>query len=148
MSTAMECFRCDTTDELDRLVALIRCEQRRKMIVALDSLWRVGDGVLRLKTTVGAPSGGRTLALCAARAGVHASSLDEAARASERFGRDGREALFQRIEDAGAEITPSHVVLLARATPRQRKIGLEALLRRAYSVRELRGLLFSKSDGS
>jgi hypothetical protein len=131
----------DQQREIDRLVTLVRREQKGRMRTAVYSLWNVGDGVHRLKKTVGAGNWIRSVEACAAKLGLHASSLIDAGRAAEAFGVAHRRDLCGRFEKAGAELTPSHVIELARAPLRQRARAVEALLQKAYTVRDLRSYL-------
>ncbi len=127
--------------EIDRLVALVWREQKRRMRTAVYSLWNVGDGVRRLKRTVGPRKWSRSLEACAAKLGLHASSLVDAGRAAEAFAVGQRRELCGRFETAGAELTPSHLIELARAPKGQRSRGIEALLQKSYTVRDLRSYL-------
>ncbi len=127
--------------EAERLVKVILREQRRKAFASIQSLWRIGDAVLRLKKRLDAGASRDVLDSCATRVEMHASSLDEAARAAEAFPRRRRIELRETFERSRVEITASHVVELARVTPRQRKQGIDALLSKRYSVRELRAYL-------
>lgn len=131
----------DPKHELERLVTLIVEERRRRTLAALRALWRIGDGVRRFKRVIGRGDWSRTIERCAARVGMHAASLEEAAHAADVFRPAERRALRERFERAGAELTPSHVLELARAPPRERARGVEALLRKRHSIRELRSYL-------
>ncbi len=107
----------------------------------MHSLWRIGDGVCRLKEVV-ARGGRRTaLKICAKRVGVNAFWLDEAARAARAFGSEERRSLVRRFETSLTELSPSHVIELARAPPSQRRRAVELLIREPHTVRELRSLL-------
>ena len=101
----------------------------------------MGDGVRRLRTCVEAGIWREVIDACASRAGIHTSSLDEAARAAEAFPAALRAEIRERFERARVELTASHVIALARVTPAKRKKGIDALLRERHSVRELRELL-------
>jgi hypothetical protein len=131
----------DLQREIDRLVTLVRREQKRRMRTAVYSLWNAGDGVHRLKRSVGPGNWSRSLMACAAKLGMHASSLVDAGRAAKAFGGAQRRELCERFEKAGAELAPSHVIELARVPMRQRSRGIEALLQKSYSVRDLRSYL-------
>jgi hypothetical protein len=131
----------DLQREIDRLVTLVRREQKRRMRTAVYSLWNVGDGVHRLKRAVGPGNWSRSLAACAAKLGLHSSSLVDAGRAAEAFAVGQRRELYERFETAGADLTPSHVIELARVPKGQRSRGIEALLQKSYAVRDLRSYL-------
>lgn len=131
----------EAQQEIERLVALIRREQQHRMRLAVYSLWRVGDGVRRLKRVVKPGTWSRSLETCAERLAVHASSLVDAGRAAEAFTGPHRRELCARFADAGAELTPSHVIELARAPRRKRSLGVDALLQKPLTVRELRRVL-------
>jgi hypothetical protein len=90
----------DQPREIDRLVTLVRREQKRRMHTAVYSLWNVGDGVHRLRRTVGPGNWSRSLVGCAARLALHASSLIDAGRAAKAFGRAQRLELCERFEKA------------------------------------------------
>jgi hypothetical protein len=126
---------------IEQLVTLILKERRRKLLTAVRSMWQIGDGVRRLKRAVGSGAWGSTIESCAVQVNMHAASLDEAARAAEAFSAAERKRLHQRVEHDGVELTPSHVIALARALPRKRARGIEALLTNHYTVRELRSYL-------
>jgi hypothetical protein len=72
---------------------------------------------------------------------VHPASLYEAVRASDAFPEGHREALLLRFEAAGATLTLSHVIELARFPPRQRAKGIAFLLISRRSIRALRSRL-------
>jgi hypothetical protein len=131
----------DPKAEFEQIVTLIIQERRRRSFEAVRSLWRIGDSVRRLKAIAETGRWRRTLEECAARVGVHVGSLAEAARAAEAFKSSERNALRVRFERAGAELTPSHVIELTRASGPQRARGVEALLQNAYSIRGLRAYL-------
>jgi hypothetical protein len=137
---------CDPTPgaaaiEAERLVEIILREQRKKAFAAVQSLWRIGDAVRRLKGRLDDEPWRDVLDTCAKRVEMHTSSLEEAARAAEAFPRRLRVDLRETFERARVELTASHVVVLARVTPKQRKQGIDALLNKRYSVRELRAHL-------
>jgi hypothetical protein len=127
--------------ELRRIVDVIAREQRRRAFEAIRSLWRTGDAVGRLKQLSEKRDWRRTLRWCAERVHMHPSSLDDAARAAAAFRRSDRRALLHCFERANARLTVSHVVELARASPKQRAEGVNALLRETHSIRKLRGTL-------
>ena len=131
----------DVSREFEHVVSLIRREQRRLSLESIDSLWRVGDAIHRLRRMVARGHWGTTLAQCADRIGVHASSLADAARVASAFDRSQRDALRARLKQARVVLRPSHVVLLARMPVQLRMHGLEALLENAFSVRAFRAHL-------
>lgn len=126
---------------LDRLVELIQREQYRKAFAAVRSLWRIGDGVRRLKRDVGPRLWRTVLRQCAGQVGMHASSLEEAARVAEAFNGAQRAELRKSFRRSKSELTPSHLIVLARAPQKKRERGIEALLLKRYSIRELREYL-------
>jgi hypothetical protein len=133
--------KAEIAGEAERLVDLIVNEQKKRAFAAVMSLWRIGDGVRRLKTRVDPGAWRSILHECAQRAGFHASSLDEAARAADAFSIPQRIELRERFKTSPYELTPSHVLQLARALPKDRERGVEALLRKRYTVRDLRAYL-------
>ena len=136
----------DAKPDLERVVAFIIKERRRRSFDAIRSLWRIGDSLRQLKAITSKGNWRRVLEECATRVGMHSASLHEAARTAEAFGAAERGTLRRRFERARAELTPSHVVELARASVRQRARGIEALLRRTYSTRELRTFLRGRAS--
>jgi hypothetical protein len=127
--------------EIDEAVTRILEERQLRSIETIHALWRTGDIVNQLKSAVPYGCWRRTVQACANRAGVHAKWLDEAARVSAAFGGSDRDRLIKSIREAGAILTASHIVELARVGPLKRAKGIEALLRAPHSVRELRACL-------
>jgi hypothetical protein len=127
--------------EVGKLAATIAREQRHRHFEAVRSLWRTGDAIRCLRDATGGGTWRSVLRLCALDAGVHPATLDEAARASQAFPVSERERLLARYDQAGALLTASHVIELARKPPRLRAKGIEILLRTRISTRELRAYL-------
>jgi|SRR5579872_1276546 len=142
----MHCRSSTATDkshtcDLDDAVGKIAREKCTRDLDAIRALWRIGDIVNSLRATVAHGSWRATLALCAARVGVHPKSLDEAARAATAFPASKRDDLIRGFVATGRSVQPSHIVALARVSPARRARGLEALRSSALSVRELRSFL-------
>jgi hypothetical protein len=128
-------------EETERLIRFIRRAEQRKYRVAVNALWRVGDAVRRLRSHVTRGAWRHTLAFCAARVGLTASALDEAVRAAEAFDTAERRALRRRFAAGPHALMPSHVIELARAPAELRARGVELLLEKPLTVRELRARL-------
>src|SRR5579859_7121903 len=115
-------------DELRRVpMRPVGRERKRQRLAAVHSLWRVGDGVRRLRSVVRRGGWSEALVACGARAGVHPSSLDEAARAARAFGTSERRRLCVRVEGGATDLTPSHVLALARVPRETRALAIEAM---------------------
>jgi hypothetical protein len=125
-------------------VAAVRQEHQRRLSEATGALWRTGDVVrgLRLASTHG--TWRRTLGAFAAVVGVSSARLDDAARSSSAFPIGQREALLDAFGRMGVTLTPSHVIELARASPTDRALGIEALRSSYMSTRLLRRYLKDK----
>jgi hypothetical protein len=116
----------------------IRREHRRKSYEATLSLWRIGDIVVSLRAAADQGDWRRTLEALAGAVGVGPAMLDEAARVSSAFPEPERLSLLRRFDDAEVPLKPSQIIQLARAAPAKRRRGIELLLFKPYSVRELR----------
>jgi len=128
-------------------VDTIAGEIRQQQLEAIRSFWRIGDAICALRAERPGRGWSKALEWCAKRLGMHPASLDEARRASEAFPPGVREDLLGRFERHRASLTPSHIVVLARAAPPVRNRGIEISLRMSLSVRELRSALRSKRRG-
>ena len=128
-------------EEIERIANFIRGQHRRQMLAAVRSLWRVGDAVRRLREIAPEGQWGRAVEICAGRVGMHAASLDEAARAAQAFGVAERRSLLQRFESAATDLSPSHVIELARLPRNRRLEAIDRLLREPHTVREFRSYL-------
>ncbi len=129
---------------IQAFVDAIAGEVRKQQFDAIRSFWRIGDAVHALRAESCGRGWLKALEGCAKRLGMHPASLDEARRASAAFPAAAREGLLGRFEQRNASLTPSHVVVLARVPPAARKRGIEILLEKSLSVRELRGELRSE----
>lgn len=127
--------------EVRGLSEIIAGERLKKNLLAVESIWRIGDAVRRLRDSTRARQWRITLESCAGCVGMHPGSLEEAMRASNAFPDPQRAPLLLRFERMGRLLTPSHVIELARTSARRRAAGIEALLRTPHSVRQLRECL-------
>lgn len=123
------------------LADVILAEQRARAFEAIRSLWRTGDAVLALRERVDDGAWRRAVAWCASRADLHPASIDAAARAAAAFRVEERSELIARFEAAGAHLMASHVIELARVAPTRRARGIDCLLRKPHSIRQLRACL-------
>jgi hypothetical protein len=104
------------------------------------ALWHIGDEVLKAREIVPSGSWRKELSECAAMAGVHPGSLDDAARAAKAFPTEDRECVLSSFASAGTPLTRSHVVVLSRMTRARRTRAIETMLRAPCSVADLRSL--------
>ena len=121
-------------------------ERRLRSFSAIQAMWRLGDLLRDLRTVVPYGMWRCVLNDCADDIGLHASSLSEALRAAEAFSQIDREHLLRSFEPLPGRLLASHVVALARMTPRHRRVGIQALLREPLSVRELRASTRSETS--
>jgi hypothetical protein len=126
---------------VEYFIDAIASEVQKQRFEAIRSFWRIGDAICALRAERPGRGWSKALEGCAKRLGMHPASLDEARRASEAFPPAVREELLARFEQRQASLTPSHVVVLARAVPSSRNRGIEILLQKPLSVRELRSEL-------
>jgi len=131
---------------VQHLIDAIASEARKQRFDAIRSFWRIGDAVCALRAECPDKCWLKALDGCAKRLGMHPASLDEARRASEAFPPAVREDLLRRFEEQQASLTPSHVVVLARAVPSARNRGIEILLQKSLSVREVRSKLQAEQE--
>jgi hypothetical protein len=132
--------REDPRPETCSVAAAILRERRTAGVETLRSFWSIGDLIAKLRADTEPGRLRAALAECATNLGVHASWLDDAAKAATIFSDRERRTILEACQ-ARADITPSHIVELARAGPRARREGIAALLNTRLSVRELRQLL-------
>lgn len=111
-------------------------------------LWEIGDIVLFLRELADPGSWRRMLTEVSAAVGVHPASLDEAARASAAFPPSVREKILARFDSAKVSLTPSQVILLARAAPSRRNRGLELILANHCSTGDLRRALRQRASAT
>ncbi len=131
----------DHSQTFHRVAGAILRERRLQLFEAIRVLWRTGDQLSHLRRAVQSGQWRNELGRCAALIDLHPASLYDALRASDAFPPSTREAMLQRFERASAPLTASHVIELARVTPSRRLKGIEILLSKALSVRELRSYL-------
>lgn len=131
----------ERAEEISRLADRIATDQRHRDSDAIRCLWRTGDVVRSLRDGVRTGAWRCSLDALACRLNVSVASLDDALRVAHAFPEKDRERLLRRFEEARAALMPSHLVVLARVTARQRARGIDILLSQTHSVRELRACL-------
>ena len=123
---------------MQHVSAVVRGLRRHKEFHGVLTLWGVGDIVNVLRSAADIGGWGKLLEQFGSMTGMHPERLMDAARAASAFPAVGRDLLLRRFDEAGAVLTPSHVIELARATRGKRELGLELLLSTELSIRELR----------
>jgi len=123
------------------VAAAILAERRAASAEALRSFRKLGDLVNTLRSRTEPGHWRAALAQCAASVGVHPSRLDDAARSAVILSDADNALLIAACANGRANITPCHIAELARAHPRSRREGINALLQIPFSVRKLRSYL-------